>query len=385
MKIKNAWIAGCGTLLLLAVFFGCGERTGEKEYNKAMASWKDGDLVRAQGQLEKSIRKLSGNEKRSEANNQLGLILWNLGKYDQATEKFSESCRLSSELTGANLNLGIALYHAGQLEQAEFEFTKILGEQPDHATARAFLGLIYVQRKDWKNASKEITAGLRTGSNSPAGQNALALTELHLSGGSSAAVKRLQQLLIAQPDYAPAIYNLAAINDLWLKKQSAALSGYKKYLALAGSDAPQSTAAEQAISRLTGESTPDRANPSSPTYPEKAARLIAAGAKLHAAKKYSAAVKQYEQALRADPSQKTAHYNMGLSYYALKDYPQAAQACANALKIDPNFADARYMLSLSYSQQKNWNDAEREAKALEKIDPTRSKSMLSYISDARKR
>jgi len=383
MKNKKLSMIGGGICLLFAVFFGCGERTGEKEYNKAMASWKDGDLVRAQSQLEKSIRKLSGNEKKSVANNQLGIILWNLGKHGQSVEKFAESCRLAEDLSGANLNLGIALYHAGRLEQAEFEFTNILGEQPSNIVAQFFLGLTHMQKKDWKGASKEITAGLRTNPNDAAGQNALALAELHLNNSSDAAVKRLKKLVSAYPGYAPAAYNLAVIYDQWLHNPSAALGWYRQYLAKAGADGPQSEAARQAMTRLDGNASSARSP--AQTNPETAARLTVEGSQLHAAKKYSAAIKQYEKAIQADSSQKTAHYNMGLSYYALKDYSKAAQSCADALKIDPSFADARYMLTLSYSQQGKWSDAEREAKALRQIDATRGKSMLKYISDARKR
>ena len=48
MKNKKVLMTvGGGVCLLLAVFSGCGERTGEKEYSKALASWADGDLVRA--------------------------------------------------------------------------------------------------------------------------------------------------------------------------------------------------------------------------------------------------------------------------------------------------------------------------------------------------
>ncbi len=382
MKHKNTFIAIGGIFLLLVIFVGCGERSGEKEYNKAMASWKNGNLVRAQGQLEKSLRKLSGTEKRSEANNQLGLILWNLGKYDQAVEKFEESCRLAQELSGANLNLGIALYHVGQLEQAEFELTKILNEQPAHSTARSYMGFIQMQQKDWKGASKELTENLRPNPNSPSGQNALALAELHLNGKSTAAIARLKKLASTYPDYAPARYNLAVIYDRWLHNNSDALDAYRHYLAKADADAPQRQTAEQAIARLSGMA---NAPPSVQSNPDKASRLIAAGLNLHTAKKYSAAVKQYEQAVRADPTQKTAHYNMGLSYYALKNYSAAAKACSVALKVDPTFTDARYMLVLSYCKQGQWSSAEREAKILKKIDSARGKSLLDYISGARKR
>jgi len=374
-----------GVCLLFAVFSGCGERGGEKEYNKAMASWKDGDLVRAQSQLEKAIRKLSGNEKKSVANNQLGIIRWNLGKHGQAIESFDESCRLAEELSGANLNLGIALYHAGQLEQAKFEFTKIQNEQPTNAVAQSFLGFIHMQKKDWKGASKEITAGLRTNPNDATGQNALALVELHLNRNSDAAVRRLKKLVAAYPDYAPAAYNLAVIYDQWLHNQSAALGWYKQYLQKTGGEGRQAKFAKQAIVRLGGKE-PETASstPEKQTNPE-AVKYIIQGSKLHAEKKYSKAIKQYEKALKADPTETTAHYNLGLAYYELQQYREAAQACSDALKLDPSSANARYMLVLSYAQQHKWSDAEREANALKKVDATRGESMLKYISDARKR
>lgn len=377
---KKLLMIGSGICLLFAVFSGCGERAGEKEYNKAMASWKAGDLVRAQSRFEKAIRKLSGNEIKSVANNQLGIILWNLGKHDQATKRFGESCRLAADLSGANLNLGIALYHAGQLEQAEFEFTKILNEQPTNMVARSFLGLVHMRKRDWKGASAQLTAGLRDNPNDAAAQNALALAELHFNKNSDVAARRLKQVVSAYPDYAPATYNLAVIHDQWMGNKSAALGWYKQYLAKAGEDGAQVAFARKAIARLS-KMGPEPAPPS----PAVALQHIAQGSKLHAVKKYREAVQQYELAIKADPSQTTAHYNLGLSHYELEQYDEAAQACSNALKLDSGSADARYMLALSYARQGKWNDAEREAKTLKKVDSKRGKSLLKYISDARKR
>jgi len=376
---------GGGTLLLISMFFGCGERSGEKEYNKAMASWKGGDLVRAQGQLEKAIRKLSGNEKKAVANNQLGVILWNLDKPDQAIAVFSESCRLSEQLTGANQNLGLALYHAGQWEQAEFELTKILNEQPANSIVRAALGLIQMQKKEWKSAAQEIASDLRMNPNNPAGQNALALAELHMNNNSDIAVKRLKQLVSAYPDYAPAAYNLAVIYDQWLSNNSAALGWYKQYLQKAGAEVAHADTARRAIVRLGGKVETTQRTPKKQTYPGAASKYITEGSKLHADKKYSEAVKLYERAIQADPSQMTAYYNLSLSLYELKQYSKAAKACEDALNLDSGFANARYMLALSYAQQRKWNDAEREANTLKQIDPARGKAMVKYISAARKR
>ena len=382
MKNKTPVIIGSICLLFFVIFSGCGDRSGEKEYAKAKTLMKEGDLVRAQGQFEKAIRKLSGDEKKAEANNELGVVLWKLDKPDQAIEKFSESCRLSEEITAANENLAVALFHTDRLAESKFEFTKILNEQPNNPTAHTFLGLIQMKDQNWAAAAKDITQGLRANPNNPAEQNALALAELHQSHSSDAAIKRLKQLSTAYPNYAPAAYNLAVIYDLWLHNPSAALGWYKQYLQKSEGQGEFSDRAKQAIARLEHRTPTNRSAASS--SPKTATQYITEGSKLHAAKKYKEAIAQYKQAIKIDPTAKTAHYNMGLSYYALKDYAQAAQSCTAALKIDPRFSDARYMLALTYSQQRKWTAAEREAKTLQQTDPARGKSLLDYISKSRK-
>ena len=250
MNRKTLLIMSGGVCLLFALFSGCGGNPGEKEYNKARSSWKANDLVRAQSQMEKAIRKMADNEKKSVANNELGIIRWKLGKQDQAIESFAESCRLAEELSGANLNLGVALYHAGQWDQAKFQLTNILIEEPDNAVARIYLGLVYMEQQAWQSAAKELTEGLRSRPNDAAGQNALALAELHMNPDSDAAVQRLKRLLAAYPDYAPAAYNLAMIHEQWLKEPRTALGWYQQYLQKAGEDGAQAEAARQAVERL---------------------------------------------------------------------------------------------------------------------------------------
>jgi tetratricopeptide (TPR) repeat protein len=243
-----------------------------------------------------------------------------------------------------------------------------------------------MQQKFWKSATAVITAGLKNNASDPTGQNALALAELHIEKNSNNAIARLKQTLAAYPDYAPAAYNLAVIYDQWLGNSSAALEWYKKYLQKAGPDAEQATAANQALVRLGGKAATSTTNalPKQRTYPETAAKHLAEGSKLHAAKKYADAVVQYEKAIQADPSQKTAYYNLGLSLYELKKYKDAATTCSNALNLDSNFSNARYMLSLSYAKQRKWNEAEREAVILKKTDAAQGEAMLNYISGARK-
>jgi tetratricopeptide (TPR) repeat protein len=374
-----------GTCLMLATFVGCGGRSGEKEYSKATEAWKDGDLVRARTHFEKAIRKMSGNEKKSVAENQLGLVLWQLGEVDAAAAAFNKSCALSESLTGANLNLGIALYHAGRLDEAEVALNNVLGDNPRSETALSMLGLIAAQKRDWAGASKTISRAVAAQPTDPAGQNALVLAELNSNRNTELAISRLGNVVSTYPDYAPAAYNLAVIYDHWIDDQTAATEWYREYLRKAGSDGSHVDAARQAIARLGGQTGPGSETSAPQTDPAAAARYMAEGAKRHQEQKYTDAIEQYRKAIKADPMQKNAHYNMGLAYYALTKYPETERACLQALKVDPDFVDAQYMLALAYVQQGKWTDAEREAKILAGLDSARGDEMLKYIKSARKR
>jgi tetratricopeptide (TPR) repeat protein len=379
MKNRKVLVLTGGLLATLLMFIGCGEHGGEKEYGKAMSAWKAGELVKAQSLMEKAIRKTSGNEKKSLAWNQLGLILWQLDKTAEAADAFNESCVLSESVTGANLNLGIALFHAGRLDEAELALNNVLGENPKNQTALAMLGMIALKKKDWPGAAKPIAQTVRENPKDPAAQNALALAELPLSSGT--AIQRLKQVVSAYPDYAPAAYNLATIYEKQLNSPSEALDWYKQYLRKAGADGSHVAAANEGIKRLS--STP--AQPITKIDPATARRHMEEGAKLLTAKRYNEAISQFEKAIASDPNQKFSHYNLGYAYFNLGKYTEAATYYINALKLDPSYADARYMLSYSYFKLRKWSDAEREAEELAKVDKTRGEQMLTYIASERKR
>ena len=381
MKRKNIALLTTSILIILTMFSGCGGHSGEKEYTKALAAWKAGDLVRARTFFEKSIRKTSENDQKSAALNQLGLVLWSLGEVDAAAETFVKSCNLTDELTDANLNMGIALFHAQRMDEAEVALNTVLGVNPDNKTAAALLGMIEMQKSNWTSAYESLSKTVSADPRNPAGQNALALAELHNNKLSSMAIKRLQQVASAFPEYTPAAYNLAVIYDQWLNDSENARSWYQTYLRKAGPDDLYAGAAQNAVARLGGQAQPD----SPPVRPQDAARLMTEGASLLSQKEYQKAADKFRMAVQADPNAKAAHYNLGHALFNLKQYHNAVEAYIHALKQDPRYADARYMLAYSYVQLKQWEDAEREGTELAKVDADRGKQMLDYIASTRKR
>jgi tetratricopeptide (TPR) repeat protein len=382
MKNRKFVMLGGSLCLTFAIFVGCGERSGDGEYAKAMNAWEDGNLALARSLFEKSIRKSSSSEKKSIAWNQLGLILWQLDETEAAVDAFNTSCDLSEELSGANQNLGTALLYAGRLDEARLALSDVLGEEPANRTALTLLSLVELKSRNWKGASQAALKSLAIDPRNPDALNTLALAELHMDRNSETALKRLQQILSIHPDYAPAIYNMGMICEQWQGNPTAALNWYKKYLSKAGSSAAHTASAKEAIARLSGKKIPQR-TVTAHSRPD-ARRFMAEGGKLLQSKNFKAAIPQYQKAIQADPKEKSAYYNLGLAYFYLEQYSEAIRAYIAATKLDPRFEDAHYMLSLAYFKQRKWNEAEQSAKALQKLNRKRGEEMLKHISAARR-
>ena len=363
---------------MLGMFVGCGGRPGEREYEKAINAWEKGNLVQARTLFEKAAGRLTANESKAMAYNNLGLVLWELDEPGEAAEAFDSACGLTDSVTEANLNLAIALFHDGQLDKSRLPLNMYLGEHPESKTALALQSLIAAQNQDWAQAARVMGEAAAADPDDPAAQNDLALAELNHDQNSAQAIARLKQITARHPDYVPALYNLGVIHDQWLQDKPTALGYYRDYLSKAGADASHAQAARNAVERLNAGDTG-----TSVTDPAAATRFIKEGARLYGEKQYAQAVVQFRKAIEADPSQQKAYYNLGLANFYLADYQQARQAFMQALNIDPDNADARYMLSYSYVQLKRWDDAEREARALNRIDPARGDDLLKHIEATR--
>ena len=364
-----------GTAATLAVLAGCGGRGGEKDYRQALELWRSGDLVRAESRLEKAARKLVDAEKKSRANNQLKILLCELGRYDEAAERFAESERLVSDDT-ATLNRGVALCYAGRLEQARFDLEKRLMERPDDLVARGFSAWLRMRSGAWEKAERDLANMVRGNPQDLALQNALALAEANGRAGKDAAIRRLGAIAAAYP---PAAYNLALLHETGTGEKAEALRWYRTYLEVAGAQAFKAEAAQRAVERLQRPATRRSISGTAGGHVDHLAR----GTRLYAAKRYDEAVAEFEKAANAGASKPKAYYNMGLSLYAKGAYARAVGAFADALRFDSANADARYMLSLSYAKQGRWADAEREARRLAGEDASRSETLLEYVGRAR--
>ena len=77
----------------------------------------------------------------------------------------------------------------------------------------------------------------------------------------------------------------------------------------------------------------------------------------------------FKQAIRIDPDDAEAHYNLGLAYYELGFYKDAIEAFKQAIRIDPDFAEAHGNLGVTYGKLGFYKDAIEAFKQVIRIDP----------------
>jgi tetratricopeptide (TPR) repeat protein len=78
--------------------------------------------------------------------NNLGIVLADQGKLDEAIAHFSEALRIDPNYAEAHYNLGLALVGQGKLDEAIAHYSKALRIKPDYTKARDNLRLTLVKR-----------------------------------------------------------------------------------------------------------------------------------------------------------------------------------------------------------------------------------------------
>ncbi len=204
-----------------------------------------------------------------------GKDLMDRGRYPEALEKLKTAAGLLGTNAQAFNYLGLAYHHTGQAAEAANAYRRALALNPDLSEAHYNLGCLWLEQNKLDAAKAELTGYTLRRSNDPEGflklgaaqlrsagslgaqrraaevaaaeksfgealklspQNAEALTGLGLAqvqrGRPGEATPYFKSALKQQPNYAPALLNLAILEQNYLSDRQAALDAYRRYLAL---------------------------------------------------------------------------------------------------------------------------------------------------------
>jgi tetratricopeptide (TPR) repeat protein len=147
---------------------------------------------------------------RSDAHNDLGIVLMRMGKLAEAMQQFHEALRISPEYMWAHFNLGRALLQEGDLKQAVAQFRAAVQIEPDFAWGRERLATALVALGKIDEALPQYQELVRLRPEEAEGHCRLAVV-LCMLGRPADAVEHLRRTLKLMPGSAETANALAWI------------------------------------------------------------------------------------------------------------------------------------------------------------------------------
>ncbi len=171
-----------------------------------------GPLLRNQGRVEEAMehyhQALQNNPNNAETLNNLGVALATKGRFDEAIENYRKAIRINPNSSGALNNLGAALTAKGRLDEAIENYRKAIQINPTYYEALDNLGTALATQGRFDEAIGNYRQAIQVNPNRPETFLHLGMT-LGQLGRNREAVAQYREALRLNPNLAGALNNLA--------------------------------------------------------------------------------------------------------------------------------------------------------------------------------
>jgi tetratricopeptide (TPR) repeat protein len=206
------------------------------EGRRLLAQGKTADAIE---QLRTAATLLSTN---AHAWNYLGLACHAAGQPAEAAQDYQKALALNPNLVEAHYNLGCLLLEQGNYVAAQNELTAFTMSRPRDINGWLRLGAAQFRGREPAAAEQSYSEALHISPQIPEAWNALGMIQMQ-RGRAYDASKDFTAAIQFQSDYAPALLNLAIVDQLYLGNRRGALGLYQSYLAVNSAPNKDSVAA----------------------------------------------------------------------------------------------------------------------------------------------
>jgi tetratricopeptide (TPR) repeat protein len=228
LATKNISRCGAVVVLMLAIFLsGCGP-PGPRALLKGRKLLSDGDYAAAVEKLKTATALMSTN---AQAWNDLGVAYQHVGRPADAALAYQRALTLDRDLVEAHYNLGSLWLEQDKPDVAKTEFTAYVLRRSKEPEGWTKLGVAQLRLGDLAAAEKSFNTALSIDAGNAEALNGLGLAQIQRNRPRDAA-RYFSSATRAQPDYAPALLNLATVARQYLHDNTLALQNYHAYLAL---------------------------------------------------------------------------------------------------------------------------------------------------------
>ncbi|MDO8720850.1 MAG: tetratricopeptide repeat protein [Syntrophales bacterium] len=252
-----------------------------------------------------------------EAHSNLGFSLARQGKREEAVRHYKKALVVNPGYAAAHNNWGMLLAEQGKMPEAEEHYRQALRWSPDYYAAHHNLGIIFARQGRFTEAAAHYLRALAINPENAAAHNNLGM---HLAerGAIKEAEEHYRQALRFEPEYYAAHNNLGILLSQQGKYEEA-VRHYKKALAI------------------------------DPDYADAHNNL---GIALAQKGKHVEALGHFLEALRLKSDDVQLHYNAGLTYLHLRNYSQAQQHFRKCLVLNKGFGVAKQQLDFLATRKK---------------------------------
>ena len=159
------------------------KKTIELNPDDATAHYNLGVLLKEQGRYDEAEKEykdaIRADPDLAVAHSNLGRLLNDLKRYDEVEEEYKDAIRADPDLAVAHSNLGNLLKDQGRYDEAEKEYKDAIRADPDLAEAHVNLGILFLATERPEEAKKEFTTA----------------KELFKNRGRDEDVKKMEELL----------------------------------------------------------------------------------------------------------------------------------------------------------------------------------------------
>jgi len=187
-----------------------------------------GDALAAVTQFKRATTLLATN---ANAWNYLGVALQHAGQPDEAAAAYQTALKLDRDLVEAHYNLGCLSLEQNKPDAAKVEFIAYTLRRPNETAGWLKLGSAQLRAGEISQAERSFSTVYHMDVNNPDALNGLGLARVQ-RGKPREAAQFFAAALQSRPDFAPALLNLATVNQQYLRDDKAALENYRAYLAL---------------------------------------------------------------------------------------------------------------------------------------------------------
>ena len=228
LTIKN--LTGKFSVCALALAFVLGGCTpaGPRALQQGARLLEAGDYPAAVEKFRLAASLMSTN---AQAWNYLGVACHRAGDAAGAAQNYQQALKLNRDLVETHFNLGCLWLEQNRLDNAKSELAAFTLRRGNSAAGWLKLGSAQLRSHDLTGAEKSYAEALRCSPQNPEALNGLGLIQQQRSRPHDAA-QSFEAALQQQPDYAPALLNLAIVSQYSLNNRARALQRYREYLAL---------------------------------------------------------------------------------------------------------------------------------------------------------